>query len=437
MATRVLIGGQWGDEGKGKIVDVLTEQANWIARFQGGNNAGHTVKFGDRKYVLHLIPSGILREGKSCILGNGCVIDPAGLLEELAEVHAGGINTDGRLWISDRAHLALPYHKALDGARESRGSDGAVKIGTTKRGIGPAYMDKMQRTGLRAGDILESDFEERLRQNLSDHNQFLNLYGHPELDADTIVPNILAATDQLKSMITDTTVMLNQAVSKGESVLFEGAQGTMLDIDHGSYPFVTSSNTTSGGATTGTGVPPNKIDDVLGIVKAYTTRVGEGPFPTESFDDSGAEMARVGDEFGATTGRPRRCGWFDAVVARYAVMVNGINWWALTKLDVLDGFETIKICVAYELDGERVEHLPGNIRKFANCKPIYEEMPGWNTPTTHVRAWEDLPEKCKAYIKRLEELTGAPSGFVSVGPKRDETIVTPSAPSELQSKISG
>ena len=431
MATRVLIGGQWGDEGKGKIVDVLTENANWIARFQGGNNAGHTVKVADKKYVLHLIPSGILREGKTCILGNGCVIDPAGFLEELAEVQAGGIDTTGRLWISDRAQLALPYHKALDGAREARDHDAAVKIGTTKRGIGPAYMDKMQRTGLRAGDILEDDFEERLRQNLIEHNQLLKLHGQPELDSDVVVPEVMAATAQMKPMITDTTQTLNQAVAKGESVLFEGAQGTMLDIDHGSYPFVTSSNTTSGGAATGTGIPPNKIEDVIGVVKAYTTRVGEGPFPTELFDDLGAEMARIGDEFGATTGRARRCGWFDAVVGRYAVMVNGINWWAITKLDVLDGFETLKICVAYDVNGERVENLPAHIRKFAACKPIYEEMPGWNCPTTQARTWEDLPENCKAYVKRLEELTCAPAGIVSVGPKRDETILTPSAPSDL------
>jgi len=433
MATRVLIGGQWGDEGKGKIVDVLTEKANWIARFQGGNNAGHTVKVGDHKYVLHLIPSGILREEKICILGNGCVIDPAGLMQELSEVHEGGINTDGRLWISDRAQLALPYHQALDGARESRGSEEAVKIGTTKRGIGPAYMDKMQRTGLRAGDILEADFEERLRQNLLDHNQLLKLHGQPELSADQVVPEVMKSVEQMKPMISDTTLYLNQAVLKGESVLFEGAQGTMLDIDHGSYPYVTSSNTTSGGAATGTGVPPNRIEDVIGVVKAYTTRVGEGPFPTELFNHEGEEMARVGDEFGATTGRARRCGWFDAVVARYAVMVNGINWWAVTKLDVLDGLETLKICVAYEVDGKRIEYLPANIRTFADCKPLYEEMPGWNCVTTHIRTWEDLPEKCKAYIQRLEELTCAPAGIVSVGPKRNETILTPSAPADLRS----
>lgn len=432
MPTRVLIGGQWGDEGKGKIVDVLTERATWIARFQGGNNAGHTVKVGDRKYVLHLIPSGILREGKTCILGNGCVIDPAGFLKELDEVQAGGVDTAGRLWISDRAQLALPYHKALDAAREGRGADGIVKIGTTKRGIGPAYADKMTRIGLRAGDMLEPDFEPRLRQNLIEHNRFLELNGCQTLCEEATAAEVMAAAERMRPMITDTTMLLNSAVLKNEEVLFEGAQGTMLDIDHGSYPFVTSSNTTSGGAATGTGVPPNRIQDVIGVVKAYTTRVGEGPFPTELFDGDGAEMARVGDEFGATTGRPRRCGWFDAVVARYAVMVNGVNWWAVTKLDVLDAFKTIKICVAYDLNGERIEYLPAHIRKFGACKPIYEEMPGWQTPTTHIRRWEDLPEACRNYVQRLAELTCAPAGFVSVGPKRDETIVTPDAPMDLR-----
>jgi adenylosuccinate synthase len=432
MATRVLIGGQWGDEGKGKIVDVLTERAAWIARFQGGNNAGHTVKVGDQKFVLHLIPSGILREGKTCILGNGCVIDPTGFLKELDEVHAGGVNTDGRLWISDRAQLALPYHKMLDGARETRDCNKTVKIGTTRRGIGPAYADKMTRMGLRAGDMLEQDFEDRLRHNIDEHNRTLEFQGHEQLDPDTVVAEVMSAADRMRPMITDTTLLLNQAVLKGEQVLFEGAQGTMLDIDHGSYPFVTSSNTTSGGAATGTGVPPNRIEDVIGVVKAYTTRVGEGPFPTELFDEDGMNMAKVGDEFGATTGRPRRCGWFDAVVARYAVMVNGVNWWAVTKLDVLDGFDTIKICTAYDMNGQRIEHLPAHISRFAACKPIYEEMPGWKSPTTHIRTWEDLPEACRNYIRRIEELTCAPAGFVSVGPKRDETILTPGAPADLR-----
>ncbi len=432
MATRVLIGGQWGDEGKGKIVDVLTEQATWIARFQGGNNAGHTVKIGDQKFVLHLIPSGILREGKTCILGNGCVIDPTGFLKELDEVRAGGVHTDGRLWISDRAQLALPYHRALDGARETRDCGKTVKIGTTRRGIGPAYADKMTRMGLRAGDMLEDDFEDRLRYNIEEHNRTLVFQGHDPLEMEATVAEVLGAAQRMIPMITDTTLLLNQAVLKGEEVLFEGAQGTMLDIDHGSYPFVTSSNTTSGGAATGTGVPPNRIQDVIGVVKAYTTRVGEGPFPSELFDADGENMARVGDEFGATTGRPRRCGWFDAVVARYAVMVNGVNWWALTKLDVLDAFKTIKICVAYDMNGQRIEYLPAHIRRFAACKPVYEEMPGWNTPTTHIRTWDELPEACRNYVRRIEELTCAPAGFVSVGPKRDETILTPNAPADLK-----
>ncbi len=432
MATRVLIGGQWGDEGKGKIVDVLTERASWIARFQGGNNAGHTVKVGDSKYVLHLIPSGILREGKTCILGNGCVIDPAGFLKELDEVHAGGVNTSGRLWISDRAQLALPYHRALDGARENRDCKDSVKIGTTRRGIGPAYADKMTRIGLRAGDMLEADFEERLRVNIREHNETLVGHHCPTLDPEAVVSEVLAASERMKPLITDTTLLINTAVLKGEEILFEGAQGTMLDIDHGSYPYVTSSNTTSGGAATGTGVPPNRIEDVIGVAKAYTTRVGEGPFPTELDDDTGLKIAKIGDEFGATTGRPRRCGWFDAVVARYAVMVNGINWWAITKLDVLDDFDTIKICTAYELDGEVIEFLPGHINRFAACKPVYEEMPGWKTPTTACRTWEDLPEACRNYIHRLEELTCAPAGLVSVGPKRDETILTPKAPAEFR-----
>lgn len=433
MATRVLIGGQWGDEGKGKIVDVLTGEATWIARFQGGNNAGHTVEIGDQKFVLHLIPSGILRDGKTCILGNGCVIDPAGFVQELSEVHEGGVNTDGRLWISDRAQLALPYHKALDAGRESRDCDKNVKIGTTRRGIGPTYADKMTRIGLRAGDMLEDDFETKLRINIAEHNPTLNGKLNQEaLDAEAVVSEVMAAAKIMRPMIKDTTVMLNGAVNADESVLFEGAQGTMLDIDHGTYPFVTSSNTTAGGATTGTGVPPNKIGDVIGVAKAYTTRVGEGPFPTELLDEIGERIGEIGAEFGATTGRRRRCGWFDAVVARYAVMVNGINWWAITKMDVLDHFDTIRICVAYELDGERIETMPGHLNRFARCKPIYEDMPGWECSTENVRTFDELPEAAKNYIHRLEELTGAKAGIVSVGPRRDATIFTDNVPAELR-----
>ena len=421
MATRVLIGGQWGDEGKGKIVDVLTEDADWIARFQGGNNAGHTVEIGDTKFVLHLIPSGILREGKKCILGNGVVLDPIGLIEEIEEIREQGVDPAGRLFISDRAHIVFPYHASQDAGAEQN-ADEDKKIGTTKRGIGPTYSDKINRTGLRAGDLLSEDFADILRAKVAEKNEILAELGVSTLDADEVIKIYLEAAETLRPYIADTTVMLNEAIAGGADVLFEGAQGTMLDVDHGTYPFVTSSNATAGGASTGTGVAPNKIQEVVGVVKAYTTRVGEGPFASELLDEVGEDIRKVGAEFGATTGRPRRCGWFDAVVARYAVMVNGINWWAVTKMDVLDHFETIKICVAYDLDGKRIENMPSRIEDYARCKPIYEEVPGWNTPTTAVTAYEDLPQAAKDYVVRLAELTGAPAGIVSVGPKRSETM---------------
>ncbi|MFT5496866.1 MAG: adenylosuccinate synthase, partial [Kiritimatiellia bacterium] len=349
MATRVLIGGQWGDEGKGKIVDVLTEDAQMIARFQGGNNAGHTVEIGDKKFVLHLIPSGILRPGKVCILGNGVVVDPLGLIEEIVEVQGKGVETAGRLFISERAHIVFPYHCRQDAGAESLAKE-SEKIGTTKRGIGPAYMDKADRKGLRAGDLLAPNLEDILREKITARNVRLVALGIEALDVEGVVAQYMEAARFLKPYIADTVTMLNEAINTGSKVLFEGAQGTMLDIDHGSYPYVTSSNATAGGASTGTGVPPHRIEEVVGVCKAYTTRVGEGPFPTELLDETGEEIGRIGHEFGATTGRARRCGWFDAVVARYAVMVNGIDWWAVTKMDVLDTFETIKIGVAYELD---------------------------------------------------------------------------------------
>lgn len=421
MATRVLIGGQWGDEGKGKIVDVLTEDAEWIARFQGGNNAGHTVEIGDEKFVLHLIPSGILRDGKRCILGNGIVLDPLGLIDEIEEIKEQGVDPTGRLFISDRAHIVLPYHASQDAGAEQNADDDK-KIGTTKRGIGPSYGDKINRIGLRAGDLLSKNIAELLRSKINDKNEVLAAMGVTPLDVEQVIAEYIDAANTLREYITDTTSLLNNAITDGASVLFEGAQGTMLDIDHGTYPFVTSSNATAGGACTGTGVAPNKIDEVCGVVKAYTTRVGEGPFATELLDETGEEIRRVGAEFGATTGRPRRCGWFDAVVAKYAVMVNGIDWWAITKMDVLDGFETIKICTAYELDGEQIDHVPSRIEDYARCTPVYEEVPGWNTPTTNVTSFNDLPEAAKAYVARLEELTGARAGIVSVGPKRSETM---------------
>ncbi len=423
MANTVLIGSQWGDEGKGKVIDVLTENADWVVRYQGGNNAGHTVEVGDQKYVLHLAPSGILRPDAKCVIGNGLVVDPIGLADELQDLEKRGIDIENRLFISDRAHLVIQYHKELDGAKEAKLATGK-KIGTTKRGIGPAYIDKADRSGLRMGDVLEEDFESMLRERIEAKNSMLAVLGAPPLDEDTLVAEYAPAFEYLKPFICDTVPMLNAAIrDENQNVLFEGAQGVMLDVDFGTYPFVTSSSTGAGGVPAGAGVPPHSIDDVIGIVKAYTTRVGEGPFPTELFDDTGRELATVGNEFGATTGRPRRCGWFDAVVARYAVMVGGIDRWALMKLDVLDGFKTIKVCTHYECDGERVETVPASISKLARCKPVYEEFAGWNCPTTGCTSFEELPVQAKKYIQWIEELTGVPVSILSVGPKRSSTIV--------------
>jgi adenylosuccinate synthase len=423
MANTVLFGSQWGDEGKGKVIDVLTENADWVVRYQGGNNAGHTVIVDDQKYVLHLAPSGILRPDAKCVIGNGLVVDPLGLAEELQDLEKRGISIDGRLFISDRAHMVIQYHKELDGAKEAKLETGK-KIGTTKRGIGPAYMDKADRCGLRFGDVLEDDFETMLRDRIDVKNAMLAILEAPALDADALVAEYAEAFDYLKPFICDTIPMLNAAIrDENQNVLFEGAQGVMLDIDFGTYPFVTSSNTGASGVPSGAGVPPQCIDDVIGIVKAYTTRVGEGPFPTELFDDDGMQLATVGSEFGATTGRPRRCGWFDAVVARYAVMVGGIDRWALMKLDVLDGFKTIKVCTHYECDGARIETVPASISKLARCKPVYEEFEGWNCPTTDCSSYDELPEQARKYITWIEELTKVPVSILSVGPKRSSTIV--------------
>ncbi len=422
MSKTVLIGSQWGDEGKGKIIDVLTANADWVVRYQGGNNAGHTVEIGDQKYVLHLTPSGILRESCKCVIGNGLVVDLIGLMGELTELIERGIKLDGRLFISDRAHMVLQYHKELDGAKEGKLEDGK-KIGTTKRGIGPAYMDKADRTGLRLGDIFEADFLDMVKVQAEKKNIILAGMGADELDIDQLLVQVQEASDYLRPFICDTIPLLHEAVQNDDEILFEGAQGVMLDVDFGTYPFVTSSSTGAGGAPAGSGVPPNAIDRVVGIVKAYTTRVGEGPFPTELHDEMGAHIAKVGHEFGATTGRPRRCGWFDGVVARYAAMVGGINEWALMKLDVLDAVETIKVCVAYEVDGERIDNVPASIRKLERCKPIYEEFKGWNTPTTECTTWEELPEQAQKYIEYLEELTGVKVSILSVGPKRSSTLL--------------
>ncbi|MCU0857173.1 MAG: adenylosuccinate synthase [Pontiellaceae bacterium] len=422
MANTVLIGAQWGDEGKGKVIDVLTARANWVVRYQGGNNAGHTVEIGDQKYVLHLAPSGILRPGVNCVIGNGLVVDPLGLAEELQDLEKRGIEFRGRLFVSDRAHLVLQYHKALDGAREARLESGK-KIGTTKRGIGPAYSDKADRTGLRMGDALEENFESMLRERIASKNAVLAIMGADLLDADELVVKYNEAFDYLKPFICDAVPMLNAAVrDPSGNVIFEGAQGVMLDVDFGTYPFVTSSSTGAGGVAAGAGIPPHCVDEVIGIVKAYTTRVGEGPFPTELLDEDGKKMGSVGREFGATTGRPRRCGWFDAVVARYSAMIGGINRWALMKMDVLDGFETIKVCVAYECDGERLQTVPASISRLSRCKPVYEEFKGWNCSTRDATAFEELPEQARKYVRWIEELTGVPVSILSVGPNRASTI---------------
>lgn len=422
MSTQVVIGAQWGDEGKGKIVDVLTEQADWVVRYQGGNNAGHTVKVGEEKFVLHLVPSGILHDGKKAVIGHGVVVDPPGLVKELTGLKDRGIDPMGRFFLSDRAHVVFPYHKAIDAARENKAQASGKKIGTTLRGIGPTYGDKVTRSGMRVGELMRADAADEVRARTIQRNEIISQLGGEPVDVDATVAEVMTAAEQLRPHVADTVVLLHEARAAGEKILFEGAQGTMLDIDYGSYPFVTSSSPTSGGAATGSGVPPNRIGSVIGVCKAYTTRVGEGPFPTEEFGEPGKQMAEVGHEFGATTGRPRRCGWFDAVVARYAVMVNGIDEWAITKMDVLDGFESIKIAVAYEADGQRIENMPADTRTFASCTPIYEDVPGWQSDTTGITRYEDLPPNAQAYLDRLEEVTGAKVGIVSVGPRRDQTF---------------
>jgi len=380
------------------------------------------VEIGDQKYVLHLTPSGILREECKCVIGNGLVVDIIGLMGELKELVERGIKLDNRLYISDRAHIVLQYHKMVDGAKEGKAGAGK-KIGTTQRGIGPAYMDKADRIGLRLGDILEADFLDMVRRQAETKNEILKRMGAEPLDIDAYLPQVQEAADYLRPFICDTIPLLHEAVQNDDEILFEGAQGVMLDVDFGTYPFVTSSSTGAGGAPSGSGVPPNAIDRVIGIVKAYTTRVGEGPFPTELKDEMGAHIAKVGHEFGATTGRPRRCGWFDGVIARYSAMVGGINEWALMKLDVLDAVETIKVCVAYEVDGERITNVPASIRRLERCKPVYEEFKGWNCPTTECTSWDELPEQAKKYVAYLEDLTGVKVAILSVGPKRSSTLL--------------
>jgi adenylosuccinate synthase len=420
MPNTILVGAQWGDEGKGKIIDFLTDEADIVVRSQGGNNAGHTIVIGGEKYVLHLIPSGILRRSKTCVIGNGVVLDPVSLVGEIDGLLARGVKIGKNLLISDAAHLVLPYHRSLDELREVQ--KGSKKIGTTKRGIGPAYADKASRTGLRMSDLMRPDvFTAKLTQRIKENNAILKSHGLAPLNGKKILQDYLAAGEKLRPFVTNTVIFLHRALELKQNMLFEGAQGTFLDIDHGTYPFVTSSNTTAGGASTGSGVPPHRIDSVLGVMKAYTTRVGEGPFATED-EGLSDRLHAMGREYGATTGRARRCGWFDAVSTRYSTMVNGIDKIAITNLDGLDGVETIRICVAYRLDGKVIDFPPTDSDDLSRCEPVYVEMPGWLKGTEKARKFSELPPKARAYVKKISELTGAKLSIVSIGPGRAQTI---------------
>ncbi len=423
MSVSVLVGVQWGDEGKGKIIDVLTRDADMVVRFQGGNNAGHTVEAEDRKLVLHLVPSGILRPGTQNVIANGVVVDPLGLMDEMKNLAVQGIDVSN-IQLSTRCHLIMPWHKNLDAYNEGKAAPGK-KIGTTKRGIGPAYCAKAARTGIRGIEILNKErFETLFRAEAAEYNKLYTPHGSEMLDADAEWAKMSEAIDYLAPHVTDTTVSVHAASRAGKRVLLEGAQGAFLDIDHGTYPFVTSSNTTSGGACTGTGLPPRAINTVWGVLKAYTTRVGEGPFPTEQDNATGEFLRTKGGEFGATTGRSRRCGWLDIVGSRYSCMVNGVDLLAVTKLDVLDDLDEIKICTAYDIDGVRVSDFPADCGALDRVIPVYESMPGWKCDTTKAQCWDDLPENAKKYLERVAELLEAKIGIISVGPNRDQTFFT-------------
>ncbi|MDB6152847.1 MAG: Adenylosuccinate synthase [Chthoniobacteraceae bacterium] len=422
MANTILVGAQWGDEGKGKIIDFLTEKADIVVRSQGGNNAGHTVIVGDTKYILHLIPSGILRAGKKCVIANGVVLDPIAVAKEIDGLREKKVKvTKANLLISDCAHLVLPYHRAIDEQRELK--KGKNKIGTTKRGIGPAYGDKAARVGLRMSDLMQPElFSQKLKERVKENNAVLEAFGAKGVKFKEIEAEYLEAAEKLRPFVGNTVVYLHEALKAGKEILFEGAQGTFLDLDHGTYPYVTSSNTTAGGACTGSGVPPHRMDRVLGVMKAYTTRVGEGPFPTEN-DEFGDMLHGMGREFGSTTGRARRCGWFDAVATRYAGMVNGIDDIAVTNLDGLDSLATIKICTHYKRGNKKLEVPPSDMLQLTDCKPVYIEMPGWQTPTHEAKTFGELPPNAQAYLHKLAELTQAKLTIASVGPNREQTIV--------------
>ncbi len=417
-----MIGAQWGDEGKGKIVDVLSDNFSVVARYAGGHNAGHTVTINNQRFVLQLVPCGVLRPGCKAIIGNGVVLDPIAFLKEVQKLRDAGVQIDGNLFISNRAHVILPYHRMIEMAAET--APGRVKIGTTSRGIGPAYEDKMSRRGLRVADLLDSDLlQQHITNACREKNEIVHaLFNQEPLDPDVIYREYAQAAEKIRPFVADTAIMLNQAIHDGEQVMFEGAQGTMLDIDHGTFPFVTSSNSTSGGAITGTGVPPTAIDAVIGVSKAYCTRVGEGPFPTELHEETGQALRDRGHEYGAVTGRPRRCGWLDMPLLRYSVMINGISWLVITKLDVLDECKEISVCTGYRVDGQVTVYPPAQASGYDKIEPVYTKMPGWQTSTLGITEFAKLPVKAREYLAFLERESGARIGMVSTGPGREQTI---------------
>lgn len=418
-----MVGAQWGDEGKGKIVDLLATKADVVARYQGGANAGHTIVFGGKQHILHLIPSGILTENVQCVIGNGVVIDPVALMKEIDTLKLNGINVEGRLFISHKAHLIMPYHKLIDQIREKTSNTNA--IGTTGRGIGPAYIDKAKRSGIRIVDLLDrGEFEKKLRASLSEYNEILTkIYGENEINVDELIETYLEFDKLIDPYVTDTTLFINEAIKDGKRVIVEGAQGALLDLDHGTYPFVTSSNPTSGGACTGLGIPPTKIENIIGIVKAYSTRVGNGPFPTELSDEVGEKLRREGSEFGATTGRPRRCGWLDLVALKYSVMINGISEIAITKLDVLNTFAEIKVCTSYSVKGKKLKSFPADLSDKTELNIEYVSFAGWNTSLAGINTYDELPKNVKEYLKFIEDFTGAKITIISTSPDRKDTII--------------
>jgi len=420
MSVSIIVGSQWGDEGKGKIVDLLSSKVDIVVRYQGGANAGHTIQIEDKQYIFHLIPSGILHDNVTCVIGNGVVIEPQALLDEIEMLEKNGIDIRGRLFISHNAHLIMPYHKLLDSINEK----GTQKIGTTGRGIGPSYIDKYARKGIRIADLLNKEtLKDKIRKNLDEKNNLLKkVYGHAELNVDDIIDECIKFDEKIDCFITDTSAYLTDAISENKSILLEGAQGALLDVDHGTYPYVTSSNPTSGGACTGTGIPPTKISDVIGIVKAYTTRVGLGPFPTELFDKNGERLGEIGAEFGATTGRPRRCGWFDAFLVDYSRKINGIERVVITKLDVLGYFDEIKVCTGYEINGKKLKYFPTSEAEINAAQPIYETLKGWNTDISDIKSYDGLPQEAKDYLTFISVKCGFEIKYISVGPKRSQTI---------------